>query len=238
MLNLAVFKKIASAAALAGLLAGLLLTGLQRIHVIPAILEAEVHEQAAAPSPSIAHSTQSSAQHGDEHHHHGYDWEPANGLERTAFTALANVSVAVGFALLLGAAMLLRGGASGWCVGLLWGAAGYAVFFLAPSIGLPPELPGTEAASLAKRQLWWLLTVAATAAGVALLIVPRNWKLRIAGFVLLGIPHLVGAPQPEVHGSTAPIDLANSFIYATAITNAVFWLALGGLTGFFYRRAA
>lgn len=224
MLNLAAFKKIASAAALAGLLAGLLLTGLQRIHVVPSILQAEVHEQAAAP-------------HVDEHDH-GHDWEPANGLERTAFTALANVSMAVGFALLLGAAMSLRNGADSWRAGLLWGAAGYAVFFLAPALGLPPELPGTEAAPLLERQLWWLLTVTATAAGLALLILPRNWKFRIGGIVLLGIPHLLGAPQPDVRGSIAPIELAHSFIYATAMANAVFWLALGGLTGFFYKRAA
>jgi predicted cobalt transporter CbtA len=36
----------------------------------------------------------------------------------------------------------------------------------------------------------------------------------------------------------APEELAQAFIRATAMANAVFWLALGGLTGFFYRRFA
>jgi hypothetical protein len=34
----------------------------------------------------------------------------------------------------------------------------------APAIGLPPELPGIEAAALQSRQLWWVATAVATAA--------------------------------------------------------------------------
>ena len=150
------------------------------------------------------------------------------------FTALANVSLAIGFGLLLGAAICLRGDVSGWRSGLLWGLAGYTVFFVAPSLGLPPEVPGTEAAPLADRQIWWLITVIVTATGLSLLIFARNWKLKWLGAVLLSVPHLIGAPQPQVHGSAAPIELAHAFIYATADANAVFWLALGSLVAFFY----
>lgn len=240
MLNLRTFKKIASAAALAGLLAGLLLTGLQQMRVAPAILKSESFEQAAASASSAAGTgTQAAAAHEhDDDHDHGDEWTPKNGVERTVFTALANVSVAVGFALILGAVMFLRGGSMGWRTGLLWGVAGYLVFFVAPSVGLPPELPGTESAPLSERQQWWLLTVMATAAGLSLLVFVRNRALKIIGIVLLVIPHLLGAPQPAVHGSAAPIELAQSFIYATAIANAVFWLALGALIGFFHKRMA
>ena len=235
------FKKIASAAALAGLLAGLLLTGLQLMHVVPAILKAESFEQAAASgSSSTEIGMQAAAAHEYDHEHddhdHGDEWAPKNGVERTAFTALTNVSVAVGFALILGAVMFLHGRSIGWRTGLLWGGAGYLVFFVAPSVGLPPELPGTESAPLLERQQWWLLTVMATAVGLSLSVFVRKRAFKIIGIVLLLIPHLLGAPQPAVHGSAAPIELVQGFIYATAIANAVFWLALGALIGFFHKK--
>lgn len=236
MFNLAAFKRIVSAATLAGALAGLLLTLVQQVQVSQLILKAEVYEDAAAVAaalqPAHAHS---SAEH--EHHEHEA-WQPANGVERTLFTALANISLAVGFGLLLGAAICLRGEVSGWRAGLLWGLAGYVVFFVAPSLGLPPEVPGTEAAPLADRQLWWLITVVMTASGLSLLIFARTWQVKILGAVLLVVPHLIGAPQPQVHASAAPVELAHAFIYATAIANAVFWLTLGSLMGFFYKKFA
>ena len=74
--------------------------------------------------------------------------------------------------------------------------------------------------------------------GLSLLIFIRTWKFKLLGAVLLSVPHLVGAPQPQVHASAAPIELAHAFIYATAIANAVFWLALGSLMGFFYKKFA
>ena len=236
MFNLAAFKRIVSAAALAGVLAGLLLTVVQQVEVNPILLKAEVYEDAAvaatASQPPHGHS---SAEH---EHHERETWQPANGVERTLFTALTNISLAVGFGLLLGAAIFVRGEVGGWHAGLLWGMAGYVVFFLAPSLGLPPEVPGTEAAPLADRQLWWLITVVITASGLALLIFARTWQVKILGSVLLGVPHLIVAPQPQVHASAAPIELAHAFIYATTLANAVFWLALGSLMGFFYKKFA
>jgi cobalt transporter subunit CbtA len=195
-------------------------------------------EIGTASTSSTPHTHSSGAhEHDHEHHEHG-GWQPENGWERTLFTALANISLAVSFGLFLGAALCQRGAAGGWRSGLLLGLAGYAVFFVAPSLGLPPELPGSEAAALADRQLWWLGTVILTATGLALLIFARNGKFKILGAVLLAVPHLIGAPQPQVHGGTAPVELAHAFIYATAVANAVFWLALGGLTGFFYKKLA
>jgi cobalt transporter subunit CbtA len=190
-------------------------------------------ETAASPA-TAASATQSGAEHEHGHEHGG--WKPENGAERTFFSALANISMAVAFGLLLSAAMTLRGVSHGWRGALLWGAAGYAVFFLAPSLGLPPEVPGTAAAPLGERQMWWLLTVAATAGGLALLALAPRWPLKLAGVAMLLAPHLVGAPQPLVHASAAPAELAQSFIYATAFANAVFWLALGALSGFFFKK--
>ena len=200
------FKRIVAAAALAGLLSGLLLTAIQQFQVASLIRQAEVLEAAAGAAPALILST-----------------------------AVANVALAMGFALLLGAAFSLRGKA-GWRAGLVWGAAGYAVFFAAPSLGLPPELPGTQAAALHARQWWWLGTVVFSAAGLWLAVFAGNPALRVLGVALLLAPHLVGAPQPSVHASTATAELASAFTRATWLANAVFWLALGGLLGFFYRR--
>ena len=61
---------------------------------------------------------------------------------------------------------------------------------------------------------------------------------KVGAVALLFVPHLVGAPQPPVHSMAAPPELAGSFIIATALANAVFWLALGGLTGYFYKKFA
>lgn len=231
MFNWSVFKNICSAAIFAGLLAGLLLTGLQAIKISPLILQAEVYEDMAAQAGHIPNEAQV------EHHHYQHEWQPADGSERTLYTLLANISLAIGFALLLGTALLLYGRVNAYS-GLLWGLAGYAVFFLAPALGLPPEVPGTEAAPLMDRQLWWLLTVVMTAAGLALLIFGHGWKIKIFGPIMLGIPHLVGAPHPQVAGSLAPQELADAFVHAAMFANGIFWLALGGLMGLFYKKPA
>jgi cobalt transporter subunit CbtA len=228
-MTIAAFKKTVTVAALAGVLAGLLLTLIQQIQVVPLILEAETYEQAAE---TTNHESHTSAEH-----EHGA-WQPENGWERNLYTAAANIVVALGFALLLGAAVALRGAKLDWCSGLLWGLGGYAVFFVAPSLGLPPEVPGTQAAELAHRQVWWVATAIFTATGLAFIFFFRQRAVKILGAALLIVPHLIGAPQPEVHGNTAPAELAQAFVIATFIANAVFWLGLGGLFGFFHRRLA
>jgi cobalt transporter subunit CbtA len=247
------FNRMVRTAAAAGLLAGLLLTGVQHLQVTRIIAQAEVLESAGGAEP-VAHTHADGAKHvhgaaqeaaheaahevsQEAPHEHG-GWQPEDGVERTLYTALADVSMAVGYGLLLAAAIGLRGRPVDWRSGLLWGAAGYAVFFLAPSIGLPPELPGTAAAPVAARQGWWIATAMSTATALAMLAFGRHWALKLAAVALLLVPHLVGAPQPLVHASVAPEHLQRSFVYATALANGVFWLVLGALTGFFHKRFA
>ncbi len=219
-------KNLFTVAALTSLVVGLLLTLFQQIQVIPAVLEAEGYEPAAS-SHSAAHPHKQ-----DEK----AEWEPNEGLERNLFTAAANVVIALGFALLLGAAVALRGITLNWRSGLLWGLAGYAVFFVAPSLGLHPELPGTEAANLQWRQVWWVATVICTASGLALIFLNQRHMLSALGVILIVAPHLVGAPQPDLHSALAPENLIQAFVIATIISNAVFWLLLGGLYGFFSQK--
>lgn len=218
-------KRIAQTAGFAGLLAALLLTLLQSL-----ILEAETYESAG---PVAAHSHAEGTAH--EHHHDHDAWAPQDGVQRTLFTGLSNLVVAVGFALMLAGLYSLHAPGHSW-QGLLWGLAGFATFNLAPAAGLPPELPGTAAADLLLRQYWWIGTAAATAVGLALLAFARPWWLRLLGLPLLAIPHLIGAPQPQVHDSLAPAALSNQFIYASLLSNALFWTALGLASAWLFSR--
>ena len=187
-------KRIAQTAGFAGLFAAIVLTLLQSLWVTPLILHAETFES-SAPAEQAEHSHEHAA--GTPAHEHDAEaWAPADGWQRTLSTGGANLVVAVGFALLLAALFSLRGPTRAW-QGLLWGLAGFATFALAPSLGLPPELPGTAAADLAQRQVWWVGTAASTAAGLALIAFGRSWVLRLVGLALLVIPHVVGRRSPR-----------------------------------------
>ena len=231
-------KRIAQTAGFAGLFAAIVLTLLQSLWLTPLILQAEsfeVSEPAAAVASSHSHAAAAPHEHADGHSHDGEAWAPEDGWQRSLATGLSNLVVAVGFALMLAGLFTLRAPGRTW-QGLLWGLGGFATFALAPSAGLPPELPGTAAADLLLRQYWWLGTAAATAAGLGLLAFGRHWPLLVLALVLLAIPHLIGAPQPEVHSSLAPAALEQEFILASLLTNALFWAVLGLVAAWFYSR--
>jgi cobalt transporter subunit CbtA len=224
---MATFRSLVFAAALAGLLTGALVTIAQQMGVVPLILAAEAFEQAEAPMAAAAH----------DHAAHDHEaWAPEDGFQRNAFTLLANVVTGTGFALLLVAAFALRGQAIGWHQGLFWGLAGFAVFMLAPSLGLPPELPGMAAAPLLPRQAWWIATVAATAGGLALLVFRASPPWAVVAVALLIAPHLVGAPQPESAGTPVPAELHHRFVVAVTVTSFLFWTALGVSSAWFFER--
>ena len=150
------FRQIVFYALFAGVLSGLALTVVQRWQVVPIILSAEEFEnQSAQMVPAMASP--------DDHTHSADEWAPDDGLERTLFTMLANMLTAIGFALVLMSAMVasrsIPGNENtrfGWQRGLLWGIAGYAVFWLAPAIGMPPEIPLQTAAPLQGLADWHL----------------------------------------------------------------------------------
>lgn len=228
------FRRIVFSAVLAGVAAGVLLTGIQQLRVAPVLAEAETYE-AAGPAEE-AHAHADGGAHGHDAHEHG-GWSPADGFERTFWTGVANVGMAIGFALLLGAAFSLRENVS-WRQGILWGLGGYVAFFALPALGLPPELPGTEAAALQDRQAWWLVTATLSAIGVALIGLARGWPWKAAAVVLIAIPHLIGAPHPDTYHTLAPAELVRAFIVATAVANAVFWIALGAGCAIAFRKLA
>ncbi|VEF10755.1 cobalt transporter subunit CbtA [Pseudomonas fluorescens] len=223
-------KRIAQTAGFSGLLAALLLTLLQSFWVSPLILQAETYEQAEPVAAVHEHAAGTAA-----HTHDGDAWEPENGWQRVVSTTGGNLVVAVGFALMLAGLYTLRA-PTRTAQGLLWGLAGYATFVLAPTFGLPPELPGTAAADLASRQMWWIGTAASTAVGLSLIAFGRHWLMKILGVAILAVPHIIGAPQPQVHSMLAPEALETQFKIASQLTNVVFWLALGLISAWLFRR--
>lgn len=228
-----IFRRLLLAALCAGLVAGVVAALAHQFGTVPLILQAETFEKPAASAPP--------GQAGEAHQHAApVEWEPENGVERAAYTLVADLLSGIGFALLLAAGLALRGGDADWHDGLFWGLAGFAAFTLAPGIGLPPELPGSEAGPLLARQLWWVTTAAATAGGLALLVFTRSPVYAVLAAALIGLPHVFGAPQADghagAHPGTAPEALARQFVVAATLVSFLFWCALGAATGYFYRR--
>ncbi len=225
------FRRLVCAALCAGLVSGIFVAGAHQLGTVPLIIEAEAYERAAQHPATGADAHPAAAAHEDDS-----SWAPQNGIERAAYTLVADLLTAIGFALLLAAGLTLRGGAVTWRGGLFWGLAGFATFTLAPGLGLPPEIPGTEAAPLAARQLWWVATVASTGGALALLAFTRRAIYTALAALLIVLPHLYGAPQPADYAAAAPEALAHRFVVAATLVSFVFWAALGASTGYFYRR--
>ena len=235
---MSVFRNAIFLAAIAGLFAGIVMTGLQSVFTVPLILQAETFEGAAVPADHH-HGEEAQAAPAAHSHDHGDEaWAPADGAERTFYTGLVNIVTGIGFALLLVAASEIAGGIRSWRAGLVWGFAGFAVFTLAPGLGLPPELPAMPAADLVARQAWWIFTVCATAAGLALVAFRTAPWLALVGIALIVAPHVIGAPQPLSHETAVPANLHHSFVVAVTMTSLVFWLAMGAAVGTLRERFA
>jgi cobalt transporter subunit CbtA len=206
-----------------GALAGLVLFAVQHFTVVPLIQAAETYEAAGQEAHSVA-------PHEDE------GWQPAEGWERTSFTALTTVLTGVAFAAVLLGVMALAGKTINTQNGALWGLAAFVCFSLAPALGLPPQPPGGAVADLHQRQLWWAGTVIATAVGMWLIAgKSRGWLLRICGVACLLLPHLIGAPVATGENSV-PAQLVRRFTIASIATSGLFWLLAGTLGGFIYSR--
>lgn len=228
---MSVFRNAVFIAAIAGLFAGLVMAAMQASFTTPLIMAAEAYESGGAAG---AHGHVA----GEPHAHDEKAWTPDDGFERQFYTAAANVVTAIGFSLLLVAASEAFGGVGSWREGILWGLAGFAVFTLAPGLGLPPTLPGMPAAELAARQTWWIATVAATAIGLGLIVFRRSVLSAVLAVVLIVAPHLVGAPQPVSHETAVPAELQRDFVVAVAVTNLVFWVVLGAAVAVVRQRFA
>ena len=226
---------------LIGLLVGLLLTGMQSVVVNPIIFASEAFETEEVAPVAAPHSHD----HGAHEHNHEA-WAPADGAERLFYTALSNVIASIGFAAVL-LALMSQTQLQGWTSsslgkGVLWGLAGFIAFFAAPGIGLPPEIPGIEAAPLENRQSWWMLTVGVFIVGIGVLAF-APLKFKAISLALFALPYIIGAPHgagPEFTGDAESVaaltDLHSQFIVASGITNLVFWLILGAFSAWCINR--
>jgi cobalt transporter subunit CbtA len=207
-----------------GALAGVVLFAVQHFTVVPLIESAEAYETAAHQSTAA-----------DAHDHEG--WQPADGWQRTSFTALATVLSSIGFAALLFGSLALSGRTVDARRGALWGLAAFACVGLAPALGLPPQPPGVAVADLHARQLWWAGTALATAIGLWLLAGHgRSWMLRVGAVVCLSLPHLIGAPIATGQNAV-PAELIRQFTIASLATTGMFWLLLGTIGGYISSRS-
>jgi cobalt transporter subunit CbtA len=209
------FKSLTAVVLIAGTAAGLLLFFLQHFAVFPLIERGETYEAHEQPAPG--------------------EWMPAEGTERTLYTAATTVIIGIGFAALLFGTAAIISAALDWRKGALWGLAAFVCVDLAPSFGLPPLPPGVPSAALEERQLWWVGTVLCSAIGLWLIFGKKSWTMRIAGIGAILLPHAIGAPLST--GVTAvPPPLIHRFAIVSLCTTAVFWIALGAIGGVLYRR--
>jgi cobalt transporter subunit CbtA len=220
-------KNLLSSAVFAGLIAGSIAALLQFLLVIPLLLEGELYESGQRLHFLVDGMTQSDKGAPGL----GTDWA------RHAMTVAFNVITYTGYALIMVAAM----GAARAKLdveitaksGLIWGLCGFIAVQLAPAVGLPPELPGTLAAELAPRQIWWVSTILATTVGLSLIAFAREGVWQAAGGVLILLPQLIGAPHLDTYFGVAPPELAAEFVTQSLGMAAIGWCLMGYFSAYF-----
>ena len=231
------FTRILAMGVLAGALAGFFAAAVQAVLVQPLIERAERLELAAPGAPGHeAHEAHES----ESHSHRAVEEPPEDATQRRLATLAAVVSTAIGYGLLMsGALALFR--KQGLEQGLAIGALGFLAMQFAPSLGAPPQPPGSPAYDVLTRQLWWLLAAACTASGLGLVwraAARHRPALAALAALLLALPHAVQpildgmGPQPD------PAHLMDPFVLSSFATSAVLWLSLGGIAGALHARAA
>jgi cobalt transporter subunit CbtA len=207
---------------------------------------ASAHEH---PQTAVQQQVQATETEHDHDHGVANAWAPENGAQRIGWTWVANALHAFSMALLVFAVMGVWRYRRGSALAALplagfVAAAGWLSFYLWPTLGLPPELPGMDAAPLQDRQLWSVLTIANAAAACALVGFGKaKWRWPLAT-VLLAFPFILGAPHlqgdafagysSEAHAALA--QLVQQFSWATTWVALSFWLSLGLACGLAFQR--
>jgi cobalt transporter subunit CbtA len=242
-------NRVLTVSLLAGLLAGLVVAALQHVTTTPLILKAETYEAALkAQAPALAafdggaRIMLAHGAAGDAPGHTHAEWKPEDGFQRTAFTTLVTVATAIGFAALLLGGMIAANETIDDKRTLAWAACGFLAFGLVPAAGLAPELPGSAAAELLHRQIWWIGTAIVTAGGLFVFLRMEAPWLRVLALAAMLVPHLIGAPHPAAPESKVPAEIAAHFAALSLGLQAALWLATGLAVGLLWpwmnRRAA
>lgn len=245
-----IFRALIWAALAVALLVGSVQSGLQELQAVPIIHAAERFENQKVEAPEPSAVIEHAHAHGAVHDHGAAAdaWTPADGLERQFWTWVANLLHAFSMALLVLAVMAVcqwRGSIMrSWKLAAWVAAAGWLSFHFWPSLGLPAEIPGMDAARLGSRQGWWVL--AAVGAGlacatVALMSSPLRWAVAVVSLVLpfvVGAPHIVSDPLAGFTGEAQAVlrQLSGEFIWATTWMALSFWVSMGVVAGPAFQR--
>ncbi|GAC1532092.1 MAG: CbtA family protein [Ramlibacter sp.] len=237
------FVRLIWSALVAALIVGSVQFGIEQWRAVPILRAAEVFESHKVESAEPEHA------HGD----------PGLAVDdevpfRAAWTWIANVLHGFSMALLMFAVMgwwvWRRGGAVAPSrLALTVAAAGLLSLDVWPTLGLPADLPGMDAADLGARQVWWLLAAASAAlacallAGIATRRLPSRWRW-LAALLLLALPFIIGAPQllaEPLAGFDAQAraqlqTLHREFIWTTRGLSLSFWIGLGCVGGWVFDR--
>ncbi|NQZ32081.1 MAG: CbtA family protein [Oceanospirillaceae bacterium] len=231
-------RNLILSALIVGVISGLCYGLFQQLQINPIIYAAEVYE--VTETVAEHHNDSAPAAHS---HDHSDAWSPQDGIQRIASTLVANISIAFAMALMMISLMALHNEKSqkpklNTVSGALWGIVAMFCFFGAPALlGLHPEVPGTIAADLENRQVWWIFCALASVIGIAVIYYASRF-LKLVGVVLVALPHLIGAPMPELHGfaNTDPAavlalnELSEQFYLMTAIGMGILFILMGLLS--------
>ncbi len=218
------FSKILTSALIAGAVAGLIAALLQLVFVQPVLLHAEMFETGA-----MVHTGVSSAH---------FEMPPFD-VQRNLLSIVFSMLIYAGYGLVMVALMNLAEAQDATITarsGIIWGVAGFVALHLAPGFGLAPEVPGSAAADIGDRQIWWYAAAAATMAGLWMIAFGKSpvfWG--VAAFLILA-PHIVGAPHPDVLTGSAPTELGGLFAARSFGVGLAAWVILGCLAGYFWSR--
>lgn len=243
--------KLFTTALFAGLLAGLVAVLLQFSLIERLILEAEDYESGAKVHFVAGHTGHDATEHvggqpapaepnAGDGMMTAHDDSGDSNLTRFGLAFSAVFLTFVGWSLLMvaGFAMAERFGHKVTpSQGILWGGAAFLAVSLLPGIGLPPELPGIPAADLFARQMWWVGTVIASGAALALFAFGRGVVPVMAGIVLLILPHAIGAPQLPEFGGIVPPELSAEFAVRSMVEAFGGFAVLGIAAAWLWNRA-
>lgn len=232
--------RLFTSAVFAGLIAGLIAVLLQFTLMQSLILEGEEYETGNKSHFGgvlvLNEALEASGEAATE-----VEEEPENLLKRYSLAFFVQFIVFVGWGLIMvaGFAVADRFGRKVTVKdGLLWGIAGFTAVHMLPGIGLAPELPGTPAAELELRQLWWVTTVIAAVLGLALIAYGRGAIFVVVGLALLIAPHLIGAPRLDGYAGLAPPELSGEYVARSLAVSMAVWAVLGLAAGYFWNRNA
>lgn len=216
-------SKLLTSALFAGAAAGLIAGLLQLFFVQPVLLHAELYE-----SGQLVHFSAGSSD--------AEFLRPAFDPVRDLLSLVFSMLTYTGYAMILVALMLLaeeRGAQVTAHSGIVWGVAGFVAAHLAPGVSLAPELPGSAAADIGARQIWWFATVIAAAIAMWLLAFGRNWAMWGSAVILLAAPHVIGAPMPDGFTGPVPTELSSLFAARAFGVGLAAWALLGCFAAYF-----